>query len=81
MKAAKVNSFLIQHPRKAGTVSVVMENEHYAAILDALDCRTCKHYAWQKDACTNDAHCVDADQHERAWKRMAWLKINTRGGA
>jgi hypothetical protein len=74
-----VETFTIQHPRRAGTADVVFAADYATAKLEALDCRTCRHLSTKHQECLSELRCEGGDQHQRQGKLMLWYTADLQG--
>ena len=58
-----VETFTIQHPRRAGTADVVFAADYATAKLEALDCRTCRHLSKTQQSCMAAVQCVGGSHY------------------
>jgi len=74
-----VETFTIQHPRRAGTAEVVFAADYATAKLEALDCRTCRHLSAQHQSCMAAVWCVGGSHYQRQGKLALWHTADARG--
>ena len=74
-----VETFTIQHPRRAGTAEVVFAADYATAKLEALDCRTCRHLSQAQQACMAAVQCIGGSHYQRHGKLMLWSTIDASG--